>query len=122
MKVHPICESICVYADSTKLFSVALITPNPIKLADYAAQYGVTGEFEELCLNQKLIRIIYQEIVELAHNRKLIKFEVPGAIYFVKEQWLPETGLVTAAFKLKRKQIETKYRPEIDQMYKAAQY
>lgn len=110
-----------MYGDSTKLYVVAIIAPNPIQIEAYAKRFGITGEFEELCVNQKLNNIIRQEIVELSHSRKLNKFEVPGAIYITKEMWLPESGLVTAAFKLKRKEIEKFYRKEIDQMFKAAQ-
>lgn len=120
LKTHPIVESICVYGDSTKLFPVAIIAPNPIQLEAYAAKHEIAGEFEDLCDNQKLNKIIYQELVQVSHNRKLFKFEVPGAICLVKDLWVPESGLVTAAFKLKRKEIEKKYRTEIDRMFKSA--
>jgi long-subunit acyl-CoA synthetase (AMP-forming) len=36
---------------------------------------------------------------------------------FVKEVWLPETGLVTDTFKLKRKAIEAFYKQQIEEMY-----
>ena len=35
----------------------------------------------------------------------------------VTEAWLPETGLVTDALKLKRKAIEQKYRDQIEDLY-----
>jgi len=31
--------------------------------------------------------------------------------------WVPEDGLITAAFKLKRKALESKYEDEIAQLY-----
>ena len=36
---------------------------------------------------------------------------------FVTDVWTPETELVTAAMKLKRKQIQAKYQFLIDRMY-----
>jgi long-chain acyl-CoA synthetase len=48
---------------------------------------------------------------------KLSKYEVPTAITLCKEVWSPEMGLVTAAFKLKRKDIQDKYKSEITRMY-----
>jgi long-chain acyl-CoA synthetase len=36
---------------------------------------------------------------------------------FIPEVWTPETELVTAAMKLKRKQIQAKYQLLIDRMY-----
>ena len=53
------------------------------------------------------------------HGRKtnLEKFEIPTRITLAPETWTPESGLVTAAFKLKRKVIQTLFQPSIDEMY-----
>lgn len=42
---------------------------------------------------------------------------MPQRITIVTDTWLPESGLVTDALKLKRKAIEQKYRREIRSMY-----
>ena len=42
-----------------------------------------------------------------------------GAVTLVEEQWLPESGLVTAAFKLKRKPIQEHYQKDLKRMYGA---
>ena len=39
-------------------------------------------------------------------------------VTLVPEAWTPESGLVTAAFKIKRKVIQTFFQQDIDQMYK----
>jgi hypothetical protein len=39
----------------------------------------------------------------------------------ITEAWTPETGLVTDAFKLKRKAIEDKYKDDIEDLYKDEQ-
>lgn len=46
-----------------------------------------------------------------------MRFEVPTAITLCKEVWSPDMGLVTAAFKLKRKDIQERYQSEINRMY-----
>jgi long-chain acyl-CoA synthetase len=33
------------------------------------------------------------------------------------DEWTPESGLVTAAFKIRRREVVEKYRREIDEMY-----
>ena len=48
---------------------------------------------------------------------KLEKFEIPQQITLVSEMWTPDTGLVTDAFKLKRKNIQTRYQSDINRMY-----
>ena len=49
------------------------------------------------------------------HGKKcsLEKFEVPTKITLSPEIWTPESGLVTAAFKLKRKCIQVRFRCSI---------
>jgi len=48
---------------------------------------------------------------------KLEKFELPQKVKLVTEVWTPDTGLVTEAFKLRRKNIETHYHKDIMRMY-----
>ena len=46
------------------------------------------------------------------------KFEIPKVLTLAPEAWTPESGLVTAAFKLKRKMVQNFFQQDIDQMYK----
>ena len=44
-----------------------------------------------------------KSLLEAAKVAGLSKLEIPSNFYIETLQWLPETGLVTDAFKLKRK-------------------
>lgn len=48
---------------------------------------------------------------------RLSKIEVPQQVKLCIEVWSPDMGLVTAAFKLKRKDIQERYQHEINRMY-----
>lgn len=48
---------------------------------------------------------------------KLERFEVPQKISLSSEVWTPETGLVTDAFKLKRKELKQHYINDIERLY-----
>lgn len=48
---------------------------------------------------------------------KLERFEIPKKIRLSAEAWTPETGLVTDAFKLKRKELKMHYQADIERMY-----
>ncbi len=50
---------------------------------------------------------------------QLERFEIPQKIRLSVEPWTPETGLVTDAFKLKRKELKTHYQNDIERMYGA---
>lgn len=43
---------------------------------------------------------------------------MPKKLYLVAEQWTPQSGLLTEALKLKRKNIEKEYQEQIEEMYK----
>jgi len=49
--------------------------------------------------------------------QRLAKFEIPKAVHLIAEPWTPESGLITAAMKLKRKALGDAYSSEIVNMY-----
>ena len=118
LKTSPFVESICVYGDALRSYCVGLIVPNQAKLKTLAERYALGYEsFEELCVDAKLNRALLKELCEHGTKAGLKKFELLGAITVVKEEWTPDSGLVTAAFKLRRKPIQDFYQKEIDRMY-----
>ncbi len=56
-------------------------------------------------------------IVCVCVSAKLERFEMPQRVRLCHEAWTPDMGLVTDAFKLKRKQIQRKYEGDISRMY-----
>ncbi len=63
----------------------------------------VSGDFETVCKDERIVKLISEDIRKVAIEVKLTKQEIPSNIYVESLQWLPESGLVTDAFKLKRK-------------------
>lgn len=118
LKTCAVVENICVYGDSTKQNTVALIVPNPQALDDIAERQGIKGmEFEELCSSPVMEKAVVHELAEHGKKCKLHRFEIPTAVTLCKDIWTPDMGLVTAAFKLKRKDIQERYKNEISRMY-----
>lgn len=118
LKTCPIVENICVYGDSSKNYTVALVVANPRNLADLAARIGLPEmEFEQLCQNSDVEKAVIKELADHARKCGLEKFEVPAAVKLVTEVWSPDMGLVTAAFKIKRKDIQERYKEDIKRMY-----
>ena len=60
---------------------------------------------------------VLREIHNHAKKSSLEKFEIPGAVTLTGLEWLPETGLTTAAMKLKRKPLTDYYEKDIKRMY-----
>jgi long-chain acyl-CoA synthetase len=54
---------------------------------------------------------------QAAKAARLEKFEVPAKIILLADPWTPESGLVTAALKLKREQLKTKFKDDLNKLY-----
>lgn len=118
LKTCPIVESVCVYGESTKSHCVALVVPDRNKLTCLAEKLNISeGEFDTLCKDKTLTKAVLEEMLTHGKKAKLEKFELPRAVTLCSELWTPESGLVTAAFKLKRKPIQDYYQRELKQMY-----
>lgn len=48
---------------------------------------------------------------------RLEKFEIPAKIKLLSEPWTPESGLVTAALKIKRDAIRKAFSVDLAQLY-----
>lgn len=118
LKTCNLIDNICVYADPSKEYVVALIVPNKPQIMQLAARSSLGRlSFSELCASPVMKAAILQEMQKHASHSKLQKLEIPVDITLCDEIWSPESDLVTAAFKLKRKNIQAKYQADIDRMY-----
>jgi hypothetical protein len=56
-------------------------------------------------------------VLQVGKSGKLDKFEIPSKIKVISEPWTPESGLVTAAMKLKREIIRKTFASELTHLY-----
>ncbi|KAL1490621.1 hypothetical protein ABEB36_013283 [Hypothenemus hampei] len=118
LKTCPLVDNICVYGESSKQYCVALVVPNQTNLMELATKIGLGDKnFEELCENPEIEKAVAAELAEHGKRGKLQRFEIPHAVKLVAEVWSPDMGLVTAAFKLKRKDIQDRYQYDLRRMY-----
>lgn len=111
-------DNVCVYADSLKSSCVALISPSEKAIIDLANSIGIKSEdYEQICADPKIVKLVHAEIKTHAAQNGLVKFEIPAAITLCKDVWTPDSGLVTAAFKIRRKQLLDHYQNELKRMY-----
>ncbi|KAM9349239.1 long-chain-fatty-acid--CoA ligase 3b [Symphorus nematophorus] len=110
-------DNICAYANSDQSYVISFVVPNHKQLMALAEQMQVRGTWEEICNNPQVEKEVLRIITEAAISAKLERFEIPKKIRLSAEPWTPETGLVTDAFKLKRKELKTHYQEDIERMY-----
>lgn len=117
LKNCPLIDNICAYANSEESYVISFVVPNHKQLMGLADQMQIKGTWEELCNNPQMEREVLRVITEAAISGKLERFEIPKKVRLSAEPWTPETGLVTDAFKLKRKELKTHYQEDIERMY-----
>ncbi|KAG8448039.1 hypothetical protein GDO86_015221 [Hymenochirus boettgeri] len=117
LKNCPIIDNICAYANSFQSYVISFVVPNQKKLTCLAQQKGIEGSWEEICNNPEMEAAVLKEIKDVASSLKLERFEIPIKVRLSPDPWTPETGLVTDAFKLKRKELKNHYLTDIERMY-----
>ncbi|KAM9795278.1 long-chain-fatty-acid--CoA ligase 4 [Neosynchiropus ocellatus] len=117
LKSSSLIDNICAYANSEQNYVISFVVPNQKKLTELAKQKGIVAEWEELCTHPEMESAVLKEIKAVATSIKLQRFEIPVKVHLSPEPWTPETGLVTDAFKLKRKELKNHYLDHIERMY-----
>ncbi|XP_039021949.1 long chain acyl-CoA synthetase 8-like [Hibiscus syriacus] len=111
-------DNLMVHADPFHSYCVALIVPSREVLEKWAKEAGIEyKDFPELCDKAETVSEVQKSLSKVAKDAKLDKFEVPAKIKLVADPWTPESGLVTAALKIKREQIKAEYKDELQNMY-----
>jgi len=111
-------DNICVYGDSFKSFLVALVAPNPKSLKKLAESLGKrSANIKDLCEDKTINKRVTEAKIEYAKSAGLQKTEIPTKYKLCHEEWLPDAGLVTAAMKIRRKNIQIFYQKDINNLY-----
>ncbi|MCL7051563.1 hypothetical protein MKW94_010990 [Papaver nudicaule] len=111
-------DNIMVHADPFHSFCVALVVPSHHALENWAHGAGIEySNFSDLCENEETVREVQQSLLKVAKVAKLDKFESPAKIKLLPDPWTPESGLVTAALKLKREQLKAKFKDDLLKLY-----
>jgi long-subunit acyl-CoA synthetase (AMP-forming) len=106
-----------VYGKTGGEFPIALICPQKPRVQDLAKELGVSGDFEQLCQDKKIVDKITEACREQCKKQKLVEFEIPKKVALISELWTPENDMLTAAMKLKRPIIAAKHKEDIDRLY-----
>ncbi|KAG9264807.1 long-chain-fatty-acid-CoA ligase 3 [Astyanax mexicanus] len=117
LKNNPLIDNICAYANSDESYVIGFVVPNQKQLMALAEKRGICGSWMDICNNSVIEEEVLKAITDTALSGQLERFEIPRKICLSAEAWTPETGLVTDAFKLKRKELKSFYQNDIERMY-----
>ncbi|PVF94705.1 acetyl-CoA synthetase-like protein [Serendipita vermifera] len=118
----------CVYATSESKQPIMIAFPheqhlrNAIKIATYAGNLALPPadvEFHRLCKNKAVRELVLKDLVAVAKRNRLRSIEVVQAVVLGPDEWTTGSGLVTAAQKVQRKNVEKAFKDQIMAAYKA---
>jgi long-chain acyl-CoA synthetase len=106
--------NMCIHADPLESMIVALIVPERKALLLLQKEFGIA---EDDIHHSKLIEAIGKDLIRCAHTGDFKGAEILKTFKILDEEWTPENGMLTAAQKIKRKDIVQAYQHHIDDMY-----
>ncbi|KAL1923442.1 uncharacterized protein VTP21DRAFT_8422 [Calcarisporiella thermophila] len=113
--------NLCVYADPECNRPVALVHPDENRIRDLAAAKGIQEKsFAALCQNEEIKREVLASISAEGKKAKFKSPEYLAALHLCSEEWTAENNMLTAAQKLRRREISERYRGEIQKMLPSA--
>ena len=111
-------NGICIIVDQQQPFIVAVALTDEAKALAFCKQNNIQGTYPEVLKDQKFIDAAIASLGQTAKNNKRQGFEMIKNVRFYAEEWTPENGILTAAMKLKRREIDAKYAEDIQAMIK----
>ncbi|XP_041010441.1 long chain acyl-CoA synthetase 9, chloroplastic-like isoform X2 [Juglans microcarpa x Juglans regia] len=116
--VSPYIDNIMLHANPFHSYCVALVVASQHTVEDWAEKQGIPfTDFADLCEKAETKKEVLASIQKEAKRARLEKFEIPVKIKLLSEPWTPESGLVTAAFKIKRDIIRKAFSEELSNLY-----
>ncbi|XP_027094260.2 long chain acyl-CoA synthetase 9, chloroplastic-like [Coffea arabica] len=116
--ISPYVDNIMLHADPFHSYCVALVVASQAAIEEWASKKGIEyTDFSDLCQKEETIKEVHGSLVKAAKDARLEKFEIPAKIKLLSEPWTPESGLVTAALKIKRESIRKAFSEDLAKLY-----
>ncbi|KAJ3102695.1 long-chain fatty acid-CoA ligase [Phlyctochytrium bullatum] len=119
-KTSSFVQNICVYGDSEQSFCIALVQPIEKEILLHLQSKGITPasqELADLVTHPEVEKAVLANLRDVAKTFGLKPAEIVGAVHVAGEEWTPQNGLLTAAMKLKRKEILARYGEHVNRIY-----
>jgi len=109
-------DNVCVFGFADKVKPIAVVVPEQRVLRAFVQQNRVANQhadLADLAENDKVKDAILKDMLSAAKAAGLQGIELVSGVVLAHEPWTPENGLVTAAMKLSRRNIQKAYATEI---------
>ncbi len=119
LKLSPLVGTPVIIGDKRK-FAFVIVSPNFALLEAWARENDVPFSSRADLITQPKVQALYEGIAEET-NKNLARFEKLKRVLLVADEFTPENGALTPTMKLRRRVIEERYRPQIEEIYAQAE-
>lgn len=110
-------SNICVYADPLCARPIALVVPVENAVKKLAKELGVeSNDLQVVCDDAKVKKAVLSALQKQGKESDLKPAEMLFDVYLCHEEWTIDNGLLTAAQKLKRQDINKRYAEQLKAM------
>jgi long-chain acyl-CoA synthetase len=117
LKTIDILAQQCLVGDSTRQAPMLLAVVDPVAVAAKLPDAASMSR-EEMTASDAVKAFVVSAVKKRAKERGLHKFETPLSVILCPEEWTPESGLLTAALKLRRNVISEHFAGVVNAEYK----
>lgn len=110
-------NGVCVLVNGQKAFICALVVTDETKAMAFAREHGIEGAWPEILKNKTFQDKATASFAEIAKKNKRKSFEIVKKVVVLSDEWTPENGILTAAQKLKRREIDKRYATLIEELF-----
>lgn len=110
----------CVIVNSDHRQPAMIVVVNPQSIGHFAKDQNIgngSTDAETLVKDKKVIAVVLKELNALGKKAGFKGLELLETVILTADEWTPENGLLTAAQKLNRKDIEKHYAEQIKAVY-----
>jgi len=112
LKLSSFIANVMVHGDG-RPYNIAIVVPDSAALEDWAKREGI--ELSDPARDRRVLALLMDEMEK--HGDTLRGYEIPRKLLVVTEDFTTEGGLLTPTLKLKRREVLSRYRREIDALY-----
>ncbi|KAH8114997.1 long-chain-fatty-acid-CoA-ligase [Phellopilus nigrolimitatus] len=106
-------SNICVHATTDAKQPIAIIIPNEGHLRQALDSSKASKSLPDLCLDSSVQSLVLKMCNDAGKKNQFKPMELLQAVVLTPEEWTPESGLLTAAQKVQRKNVAGKFSNEI---------
>ncbi|RNF15699.1 putative fatty acyl CoA syntetase 1 [Trypanosoma conorhini] len=110
-------NGVCVLVHPARAYICALVLTDEAKAVSFAREQGIEGSYPELLRDPEFQRRATESMQATARKVNRQKFECVRHVCVVGDEWTPENGILTAAGKLKRREIDKRYADVIQLLF-----